>query len=85
MQDIILYIIAHKMDLVKIIFGIIAVAEVVVRLTPTEKDNNILRVVQSWIDRIFPNKRKGGGLFRAFKKRKDAPPIAYVKDSEDEE
>lgn len=57
----------------------LALAEIVVRLTPTEKDNNLLRLLQSWLDKIVPNYRKGGGQFAAFTEKEDAPALAAVK------
>lgn len=57
---------------------LLLIAEAVVRLTPTEKDNNILRIVQSWLDKLLPNRKKGGGTFVAFEERGDAPSIAAV-------
>lgn len=40
---------------------IVPVLWMVVRLTPTKKDNDILRLVLTWIDWLVPNKKKGGG------------------------
>lgn len=57
---------------------IIMAVEPIVRWTPTEKDNNLLRMIQSWLDRFLPNEKKGGGTFTAFSKEEDAPPIAHV-------
>lgn len=57
----------------------LALAEIVVRLTPTEKDNNLLRLLQSWLDKLIPNYRKGGGQFVAFTEKEDAPALAAVK------
>jgi hypothetical protein len=57
---------------------LLLVLDALVRLTPTEKDNNLLRLVQSWIDKLIPNYRKGGGKFAAFKEPDDAPALAAV-------
>jgi len=50
----------------------------IVRWTPTEKDNNVLRTIQSWIDRLIPNARKAGGVFTAFSRKEDAPSLGVV-------
>ncbi|WP_171606449.1 hypothetical protein [Limnovirga soli] len=39
----------------------ITIAEVIVRATPTKKDNSILNVIKSFVDAILPNKQTGGG------------------------
>lgn len=57
---------------------LIMAVEPIIRWTPTEKDNNILRVIQSWLDRLIPNARKAGGVFAAFTRKEDAPKIASV-------
>lgn len=57
---------------------LIAFYEPIARLTPTEKDNNFLRMIQSWIDAIIPNKKKGGGTFTAYRDHYDAPKAGYV-------
>ena len=59
--------------------AILGAWEFIARLTPSEKDNNLLRIVQSWLDRILPNRKKGGGSFAAYREDDDAPSIAYVK------
>ena len=51
----------------------------IARLTPTEKDNDILRIIQSWLDILIPNNKKGGGTFVAYKKPEKAPSVAYSK------
>jgi hypothetical protein len=54
------------------------VLDAIVRLTPTEKDNNLLRLLQSWLDKLIPNRKKGGGQFAAFQEPDDAPALAAV-------
>ena len=54
---------------------ILPLLEMVVRLTPSEKDNNILRILQSWIDKIIPNRRAGGGRFVAYDNKDSAPSL----------
>lgn len=61
-----------------ILVGLIGVIDPIIRWTPTEKDNNLLRIIQSWLDTLFPNRRSTGGSFTAFNNTKDAPPVAYV-------
>ena len=42
-----------------ILLALIPIAQVIVRLTPTEKDNNILDLILKFV----PNFKKGGGTF----------------------
>jgi len=58
-----------------ILLLLLAAYEPIARWTPSERDNNALRVIQSWIDRIFPNRKKGGGTFTAYRTEEDAPPL----------
>lgn len=58
------WIIENKEALAGILFGLVAVAEIVVRLTPTEKDDSILKKIVNVLFIIFPNRKKGGGLFK---------------------
>lgn len=44
--------------------AIFHVAEVIVRLTPTEKDDSILNKIKSVLDAVIPNIKKGGGEFK---------------------
>lgn len=62
-----------------IFLGLLVAIEPIIRWTPTEKDNNLLRIIQSWLDKVAPNRRTGGGTFTAFSDPKDAPKAAYVK------
>ncbi len=48
-----------------LLMGVIGFAEIVVRLTPTEKDNSILEWVKKLIGVFVPNKKSGGGVFRS--------------------
>jgi hypothetical protein len=52
--------------------------EPIARWTKTEKDNNFLRVLQSWLDKFLPNKKTDGGTFSAYSRTTDAPPLGYV-------
>ena len=47
--------------LVAILAGLIAVAEIVVNLTPSEKDNSVLLKIKNLISAIVPNFKSGGG------------------------
>ena len=43
---------------------VIAIAEVIVNLTPTEKDNSILNFIVKVLDKALPNKTKDGKKFK---------------------
>ena len=43
--------------------GIYVVAEIVVALTPTKKDDAILDIVRAILKKYVPRYRKGGGTF----------------------
>jgi len=45
----------------KILAGIIGLAEIIVRLTPSDQDNSILNLIKRIIDAIIPNFRIRGG------------------------
>ena len=49
-----------SMELSSLVWLIIAVFEIVVRLTPSEKDNSILNKVIWVCDKLIPNKAKKG-------------------------
>ena len=59
---------ANFIDLKVIIMSVFALAEAVVRLTPSEKDNSIVNKVVSvgtyLLDFIIPNRSKRGKKFR---------------------
>jgi len=63
------------MDLRSLALAVFALLEVVVRLTPSEKDNSIVNKVVTFgayiLDFIIPNRRKGGGRLK-MKMKKDA-------------
>lgn len=52
----------------ELILAVFALAEVAVRLTPSEKDNSILNKVVSvstyLLDFLIPNRKKGGGRLK---------------------
>lgn len=43
--------------------SLLAFAETIVRLTPSEKDNSILKLISTILNSIIPNLKKGGGVF----------------------
>lgn len=45
----------------EIIFYVLLFLEVVVNLTPSEKDNSLLLKVKKLLGFLFPNLKKGGG------------------------
>tara|TARA_R100000664_G_C2709636_1_gene106925 strand:+ start:521 stop:706 length:186 start_codon:yes stop_codon:yes gene_type:complete len=47
-----------NIDWTTLIWSLIAIFEVVVRLTPSEKDNSILNKVVWFIDKVIPNRTK---------------------------
>ena len=51
----------HYTDLIAIVVGLIGVAEIVVNLTPSEKDNSVLLKIKNALSAVIPNCRKGGG------------------------
>jgi len=53
-----------------IIWSVIAILEIVVRMTPSEKDNSLLNKVIWVIEKLIPNKTKQkGGLHKLFKSK----------------
>lgn len=55
------FIIDNYVDLIAILAGLIAVAEIVVNLTPSEKDNSVLLKIKNVLSAVIPNFKKGGG------------------------
>ena len=47
-----------QIDWTTLVWSLIAFVEVVVRLTPSEKDNSILNKVVWFIDKVIPNRTK---------------------------
>lgn len=45
----------------EIVLGLIALFEIIVRLTPTKKDNTILGIVKKIYSFLVPNRKKDGG------------------------
>jgi hypothetical protein len=50
-----------KANWIELVAGLLAFAGVIVRLTPTEKDDTILGWIKSIFDVLIPNRKKGGG------------------------
>lgn len=50
-----------KANFLELIFALLALLEILVRATKTEKDNSILNFIKSILDAIIPNRRVGGG------------------------
>tara|TARA_R110000751_G_scaffold245909_1_gene345894 strand:+ start:196 stop:390 length:195 start_codon:yes stop_codon:yes gene_type:complete len=57
------------LDWQTIVWSIIAIFEVIVRLTPTEKDNSILNKIIWALEKLIPNKSKGKKGFTIFSKK----------------
>ena len=55
--------ILQNLDWQVILWSLVAILEVVVRLTPSEKDNSILNKVVWVLGKLVPNKKKGGKTF----------------------
>lgn len=53
-----------KTNWIPLIGGILGLAEVVVRLTPSEKDNSILKKITDILFFFIPNLSKGGGVHK---------------------
>jgi hypothetical protein len=45
----------------ELVMALILILEIVVNLTPSDKDNSILLKIKNVIAFLFPNRRKGGG------------------------
>jgi hypothetical protein len=61
----------NDLSLNTIVWSVIAILEVVVRLTPSQKDNSILNKVVWLVEKLVPNKDKEKeGKFNLFKKKK---------------
>lgn len=65
-KEIIAYLMQHGPALAAILLALIGLAEMVVALTPTEKDDLAVERVGKWVRKFLemvglPNKKKGGG------------------------
>lgn len=52
-----------KSNFVTLAYALIAILEVIVRITPTERDNSLLSALKSLLDKLIPNRRVGGGTY----------------------
>lgn len=52
-----------KDNWVALLFGVIGLAEIIVRLTPSNKDNSVLNLVKIIIDFLIPNFKSKGGRY----------------------
>ena len=52
-----LFIQANAKDLLLILTSIVTIASVIVKLTPTDKDDAILAKIMPWIEKIALNKK----------------------------
>jgi hypothetical protein len=59
-----------SLSLSTIVWSLIAILEIVVRLTPSDKDNSILSKIVWVISKIIPNKTKEKGILHQIFKRK---------------
>lgn len=61
------------MDIRSLVLAVFGLLEVMVRLTPSEKDNSIINKVVTFgayiLDFILPNRRKGGGRIPLIKRK----------------
>ena len=55
MADIINWVLAHKSDLVAILTGIVSLASAIAALTPTPKDDGIVKKVYGVVDMLALN------------------------------
>lgn len=44
-----------------LVFALFTLAEAIVRLTPSEKDDSLVNLLKRWIDKLLPNRAVGGG------------------------
>ena len=68
LTEIMAYLTTHGATFVALATALLALAEVAVRLTATEKDDGAVervgkkvRAAIDMIDKVFPNRKKGGG------------------------
>ena len=58
--------------------ALMPIAWSIVRLTPSKKDDVILKLIVKLIE-IVPDKKKGGGLFKRKKAVEDKEPVPKMK------
>ena len=52
-----------KENWLALLLGVLGLAEVITRLTPTTRDDTILEWIKQIIGVVFPNRKAGGGTF----------------------
>jgi hypothetical protein len=50
----------------------------IVRLTPTKKDDDFVKIILSWLDAVVPNRKAAGGVHATYSDASTAPKLAYV-------
>lgn len=50
-----------KSNWVGLVLALFTIAEAVVRLTPSEKDDSLINLLKRWVDKFLPNRAVGGG------------------------
>jgi midasin (ATPase involved in ribosome maturation) len=80
LTELIAYVSTHGPTMVALISALLAVAELIVRLTPTEKDDGAVERIGhkvreglDMLDRVFPNVKKGGGKHVKLKDKAKEP------------
>jgi len=48
-------------EIIAIMVASVPLLDIIVRLTPTKKDDTLLEYVKKFLDKFFPNKKIGGG------------------------
>lgn len=51
------WVVANSKDLLLIVTGLVTVASIIVKLTPTQADDTILAKIMPWIEKISFNKK----------------------------
>jgi len=67
-----------KREWANILLWFIPLLWFIVRLTPTKKDDDIVKIVLSWLDAIVPNRKADGGVHATYTDASTAPKIAFV-------
>lgn len=55
------WVIDNWVNIIAIVVALVPLLDIVVRLTPTKKDDTLLGLVKKFLDTFFPNKKTGGG------------------------
>ena len=57
-----------KNNWIALVLGLLGFIELIVRLTPTERDNSLFNWLTALINGLLPNFKKGGGTFKVLSK-----------------